>query len=602
MAEDIKILWFDFLKALTRSIVQINLYKSDHPQVLVAIDEVGAALAKIFNTSDTLTLTLDKDKLIINNIPLLASDRLPNSIKNIFLKSHIQSISFLKGLSAEDIKTFCKMQYAKIEPIKFLKENNIDKIILNEDVYAKIEKDKPAAQTNSEPQNQKDPAAPTNSISKELEENLKIEAALTVLAAKATKDKTEQELIVNALMKKIKNEMEQEIKTIIEAHRGEKKKFENDIGRTESVVASIADGVVTVDKNGKILMMNSSAEIMSGKSLTEISGKQIFDIANLENQIITLAQEIGPEDKKDISQEVSQKGEKHISETIKKSTAIIQNEEGKIVGAVSIPTDEAKLKQMDKLKDDFMANMTHELRSPLTSIKAALEILSKEQKVPGSSKHILAAAIRNSERLNSLISDILDFSKLESGKMIFHRAPSSAIEIAHDAIDAMRAWANSKRIDMSQISEDNLPEIYADERKIVQILINLISNSLKFTPSGGKIEISIDRGKEKLANFIFFSVKDSGCGIKKENQNKIFEKFAQIASGEKIKGTGLGLAITKAMVILQDGKISLESDYGKGSVFRVAMPIYKRQINQPINESLRKSASKKPWWRKILGI
>ena len=86
MAEDIKILWFDFLKALTRSIVQINLYKSDHPQVLVAIDEVGAALAKIFNTSDTLTLTLDKDKLIINNIPLLASDRLPNSIKNIFFK------------------------------------------------------------------------------------------------------------------------------------------------------------------------------------------------------------------------------------------------------------------------------------------------------------------------------------------------------------------------------------------------------------------------------------------------------------------------------------------------------------------------------------
>ncbi|MCG2726551.1 MAG: cell wall metabolism sensor histidine kinase WalK [Elusimicrobia bacterium] len=597
MAEDIKILWFDFLKALTRSIVQINLYKPDHPQVLGAVHEVTNTLAKIFSISNELALTLDNDKLIVNNVPLLASDKLPNSIKNIFLKFNIQSITFLKGLREPDIKTFCKMQYLKTEPIKFLKENSVDKIILNTDIYAKIEKNKTAAQTNTGPQTQGTETAPGKSIAKEIEENYKIETALSVLAAKVTNDENEQKVIVNTLIKKIKNEIEKEIKNIIETHRREKKKFENDIGRTESVITSMADGVITVDKDGKILIMNSDAETMSGKTLKEVSGETIFDISNLENQIITLANEIGSEDKKDISKEVLQKGGKQLSETIKKSTTIIQNEEGKIVGAVSIPTDEAKLKQMDKLKEDFMANMTHELRSPLTSIKAALELLSKEKKITDSAKNFLTTAIRNSDRLNSLINDILDFSKLESGKMIFHLAPVSPVEIAHEAIDSMKAWAKSKEVNISQVNEEDLPEIYIDERKIIQILINIISNAIKFTPANGKIEISVDRGKENLANFVFFSVKDTGCGIKKENQTKIFEKFAQIASGEKIKGTGLGLAITKAMVVLQGGKISLESEYGKGSIFRVAIPIYTKP-----SESLPEVEIKKSWWRKIFGI
>ncbi|MEA3306303.1 MAG: ATP-binding protein [Elusimicrobiota bacterium] len=607
MAEDITTLWFDFLKALTRAIVQINLYKPEHPQVLSAIEEVTSALAKIFNNSNKLALTLDNDKLVINNVPLLSSDKIPNSIKNIFLKFHIQSITFLKGLSEEDIKIFCKMQYAKTEPTQYLQENNIDKIILNKDVYAKIEKDKPAGQTspvsspNAAPQIKNEKTAPAKSISKEIEENFKIEAALTILAGKATGNDAERDLIVNALMKKVKSEIEREIKTVIEAHRKEKKKFENDIGRTESVVTSMGDGIVTVDKDGKILMMNSDAETMSGKSLKEVSGKQIFDISNLENQVLTLAKEIGSEDKKDLSKELSQKGGKEISQTIKKSTTLIQNEEGKIVGSVSIPTDETKLNQMNKLKEDFISNMTHELRSPLTSIKAALDLLSKE-KITVPSKNILSTAMRNSERLNNLINDILDFSKLESGKMIFHSAPVSPIEVAHEAIDSMKAWAKSKGINLIQINEENLPEIYTDKTKTVQILINLISNALKFTPKGGKIELSIDRGKEKFANSVFFSVKDTGCGIKKEDQGKIFEKFAQVVAGEKVKGTGLGLSITKAMVVLQDGKINIESEYGKGSIFRISMPVYKRQAGQTAQESLPSMEVKKSWWQKLLGI
>jgi PAS domain S-box-containing protein len=369
-------------------------------------------------------------------------------------------------------------------------------------------------------------------------------------------------------------------------------------------MASMADGVVVVDKNGNILMMNPQAEAISGHPLSELSGKKIFDLPQIENQVVSLAKEINSENKENISKDINKLGTASMLETVKKSTAIIQNEDGKIVGSVSIPTDAAKFKQMEQLQQDFISNMTHELRSPLTSIKAALEIMSREAAGPGeSSRNILNTAIRNTERLNSIITDILDFSKLQSGKLIFHQEGTPPDEIAREAADAMKAWAESKGVTLTVTNEPDLPQIYADKRRTVQILINLISNAIKFTPQGGLIEVSADSGRDALANFVFFSVKDNGCGIKKEEQEKIFEKFVQVAAGEKVGGTGLGLAITKAMAVLQGGRITVESDAGRGSVFRVGLPLYKGQGDQSVFEPGPEAKElSKPWWKKILDI
>jgi len=167
----------------------------------------------------------------------------------------------------------------------------------------------------------------------------------------------------------------------------------------------------------------------------------------------------------------------------------------------------------------------------------------------------------------------------------------------------MRAWASSKGLALEARLESDLPRIYADKRRTVQVLINLISNAIKFTPSGGSIEISVDAGKEALAGSVFFSVKDTGSGIKKEDQAKIFEKFVQAASGEKVGGTGLGLAITKAMVIMQGGKITLDSEPGRGSTFRVSMPVFKGQSEQQSFEPIPETREEaKAWWRKLLGM
>lgn len=658
-AQDPKLLWFNFLKVFTRALVQINLYKPDHPQVKLALEEGQTLLAQISESLSgaEFSLTLDHDKLVINGLPLLTADKLPNSLRNLFTRFRIQTISFKAGADAADLLALCQVQAHKGDPKAFLKERGIDRVRLDEAVYARVTPGQQpgqggpggagAGQGAGTGQGQGGGAGPgagpgaggnggqgagagqgqgggagpgqgqgaggtgagsgtgnaaVDTVSGRIE-NLGLESALAEVVARVTQDPEERRRIMALLAAKFKQEMETTVNKALEGIRGEKKKVENDMVRAESVMGSIADGVVVVDKEGKILMMNPQAEAISGKPLAELSGKKIVDLSQIEDQVVSLAREITSDSKADISKDVAKAGPAALAEAVKKATAIIQNEDGKIVGTVSIPTDAVKLKQAEQLQQDFIANMTHELRSPLTSIKAALELMSRDTAKDAGSKNVLNTAIRNTERLNGIITDILDFSKLQSGKLVLRQEDEQPEEIAREAVDAMRAWANSKGVKLEAHTEAGLPRIYADRRRTVQVLINLISNAIKFTPSGGAIEVSADAGKETMSGSVFFSVKDTGAGIKPEDQAKIFEKFVQAASGEKVGGTGLGLAITKAMVIMQGGKISLESEPGRGSTFRVSLPVFKGQTEQSSFEPMPQTKEEaKSWWQRLLGM
>ncbi|OIO03910.1 MAG: hypothetical protein AUJ51_02915 [Elusimicrobia bacterium CG1_02_56_21] len=612
-SQDPKTLWFNFLKIFTRALVQINLYTPDHPQVKQALIEGEALLVQISDSLDgaDFSVTLDNDKLLINSTPLLASDKLPNSLRNLFLKSRIQTITFSKGVSGDDLLALCQIQAFKGEAKDLLAERGVTKITLSQAIYGKVD----ASQAQSEVS----PAAGAQAAGRtgagpggtESDGNVAdkisgqgLETALSTLVGRATKDTAEQQRIMEILTAKFREEMVVEVKKALEVVHREKKKVENDMVRADSVMNSMADGVVVVDKNGNILMMNPQAEAISGGVLAELSGKKIVDLSQIENQVVSLAKEIKSESNTDISTEISRAGSEELAKSVKNATAIIQNEDGKIVGTVSIPTDAAKLKQVQKMQEEFIATMTHELRSPLTSIKAALEIMSRDSaKENGPGHGVLNTAIRNTERLNSIITDILDFSKLQSGKLIFHPENTSAEDTAKEAAESMRAWTTSKGINLSVRCEPGVPFVYADRRRTVQVLINLISNAIKFTPQGGSIEVSADAGKDTLDGFVFFSVKDNGCGIKKEDQGKIFEKFVQVASGEKVGGTGLGLSITKAMVVMQGGRLTLESEPGRGTTFRVGMPVYRGQAEEGVFEQVTEARpEEKPWWKKLLGM
>jgi PAS domain S-box-containing protein len=229
-----------------------------------------------------------------------------------------------------------------------------------------------------------------------------------------------------------------------------------------------------------------------------------------------------------------------------------------------------KAEESDRLKSAFMANMSHEIRTPMNGILGFADLL-KNPMLSGESQKMYIEAISSSgKRMLSIINDLIDISKIEAGQIELRREPTDLRKLLEEQIMFFRPEAEKKKISLSLKAELPADFIFETDRtKLAQVLTNLLKNSLKFTPEKGSIELGcrLNEGSE-----LFFYVRDTGIGIRKELQEKIFERFRQGDKAEHHEGIGLGLAISRAFVEQLGGKIMVESEYGKGSVFSFSVP------------------------------
>lgn len=234
-----------------------------------------------------------------------------------------------------------------------------------------------------------------------------------------------------------------------------------------------------------------------------------------------------------------------------------------------------QLKKLDQLKSAFLNATSHELRTPMSSIKGYVQMLIKQVlgELSKEQKDALEVILRNTNRLDNLIQDILDISRLESGTMKFITEKTNISDLINDVSETMRPSADLKKIKIKTYVEDNLKELTIDSDRIKQVIINLINNALKFSENGTEINLSAKQYKDS----ILFEVQDFGRGIPKNKKEKIFETFYQIDSGmdRKFGGAGLGLAISRGMVISHGGKIWVESEgvKGRGSTIKFTLPL-----------------------------
>jgi signal transduction histidine kinase len=234
-----------------------------------------------------------------------------------------------------------------------------------------------------------------------------------------------------------------------------------------------------------------------------------------------------------------------------------------------------QLKELDRLKDEFISTVTHELRTPLTSIQSIAEILrdypDTDKKEQG---NFLEIMINEIMRLSRLINQVLDFQKIESGRMDWQIRPLDLIQVVQNAVDATRQLVNDKQLLMTVDLPDNVPTITGDQDQLIQAMVNLISNAVKFcAPDQGHIHVMLAHHNSRL----LLSVEDNGIGISEENQQIIFQQFQQVSTPGRGRpqGSGLGLAITKRIVEFHAGQISVESKLGKGTKFTLVLPIRK---------------------------
>ncbi|MEK7755869.1 MAG: HAMP domain-containing sensor histidine kinase, partial [Planctomycetota bacterium] len=234
------------------------------------------------------------------------------------------------------------------------------------------------------------------------------------------------------------------------------------------------------------------------------------------------------------------------------------------------------LYESNRLKSEFLANVTHELRTPLVSIIGFAELLRDAAQTPEVDPKRLGRYSENiltsGRSLLEIINDLLDLAKIEAGKLELHVSEFSIAELCRDLIDFVRPLADKRNQTLEARLADDLPRCRSDSGKIKQILYNLLSNAVKFTPTGGAIFLTADRDGDHRVRLI---VRDTGPGIAESQRQAIFEKFHQLDSSQTREhaGTGLGLAITKDLVQMLGGTIELESTAGEGASFMVKLPI-----------------------------
>jgi signal transduction histidine kinase len=236
-----------------------------------------------------------------------------------------------------------------------------------------------------------------------------------------------------------------------------------------------------------------------------------------------------------------------------------------------------KRHEIDQVKSDFISIVSHELRTPLTSIKAFTELILIKPKMSAEKRNKVLTIINNeTDRLARLINDILDLTKIESGKLSWHVTKISLEEIIQTSVSGIQSLADNKSLAMTTGIKSPLPLIYGDRDRLIQVITNILSNAIKFTPQGGKIQITAHQGDTPKPQIVV-SVSDTGIGIPTGDLNLIFDKFRR--SGDVLtnntEGTGLGLTITRQIVEFHGGTIWAESTPGRGSVFTFTLPLDK---------------------------
>jgi two-component system phosphate regulon sensor histidine kinase PhoR len=381
--------------------------------------------------------------------------------------------------------------------------------------------------------------------------------------------KTNQEL--NERIEKLEEELTNKT-ALLESLKNKAKVIIDEKERIDNIVHSMTDGMVVVDPQGKILMVNPTAETLLGISKQNV-GKQVKDIIKDEH-LLSLVKDFSA-DKEVVNKDIELfSPNESTMRVLRASSAVVEDHNGNTVGMVAILNDITKQKEIERLKSDFLAQVSHELRTPLVAMGKSLDLILDKTTGPlsGDQEKFLDITSRNLKRLTALINDLLDLSKFEAGKVVLVREPSSIEKVIEEPLITLKAWADTKTIRLEKNIQPGLPEANIDPNRIIQVLINLMSNAIKFTPAGGTITVEASLQEDKEIKII---VQDTGMGIPPEELTKVFDKFYQVKSSAitDVRGTGIGLTITKEIVELHGGRIWVESEVNKGTKFIFTLPL-----------------------------
>jgi PAS domain S-box-containing protein len=349
--------------------------------------------------------------------------------------------------------------------------------------------------------------------------------------------------------------------------------------QAQAAIDSLPDPVLIFDLEGRLLSGNRAAERILHVTVEEATGAPL---ARAEPQIRALVDRVR---QKALADEagyvpagfdeavrVSMSGSDGNDLFLLPRASRVTTEQGGLVGVTIILQDVTRVLRFDELKNNLVATVAHEFRTPLTSLRMAVHLCAEESVGPLNDKQLdlMQAARQDTERLQQIVDDLLDLSRIQSGRMELHRRRVSAESLVREAVLPFGSAARDKNVTLKTELFPGLGEIDVDTERMQLVLANLISNAIRYTPTGGSVVVRGRRGDSNGAT-IFIDVQDTGPGIPKQYQTAVFDKFFRMP-GSGSGGAGLGLYIAKEIALAHGARLTLTSEAGQGSQFTVELP------------------------------
>ncbi|HLO82078.1 MAG TPA: ATP-binding protein [Chitinophagaceae bacterium] len=330
--------------------------------------------------------------------------------------------------------------------------------------------------------------------------------------------------------------------------------------RAESVINSLKDASVGIDKNDVVLFANDQALSLLGLTAKDIVGRKTGDIMSRNDLFRFLLEEKGTSPFKVVVEGRENYFTKEIIEV---------NQEGS-KSRVIVLKNITSFKELDVAKTNFIATVSHELKTPLASSDFSLKLLEDERigALSQEQKELIQSLKGDNQRMLRILSELLNMSQVEAGRIQLVKQTVHPFSILKNAVETVMTVAKDKNIIIEKRLDENLPEIYVDADKTTWVLNNFLTNAIKYSHNDNEIHVTVSQQNGAVR----FSVKDFGPGIAKEYQGRLFERYFQVP-GSQSKGSGLGLAISKDFIEAQGGKIWVESDIGEGANFCFEIPV-----------------------------
>lgn len=335
--------------------------------------------------------------------------------------------------------------------------------------------------------------------------------------------------------------------------------------KLSSVMSNMSDGVIATNHTGAVSLMNDAAAKLIEKDPDDVKGEFLLDVLQLSDKIVDISE------LQDTGSMIIDFGEEDEDFLIRANFSIISDDEEEITGFITVISDVTEQEKVEQERRDFVSNVSHELRTPLTTMRSYVEALTegawKDKEI---APKFLGVTQNETERMIRMVNDLLQLSKMDHKEYGLHKERTDFINYFDQIIDRFEMNV-AEKINLKRELLKGQYYVYIDKDKMTQVLDNIISNAIKYSPNGGTIGFKVGKNKNQL----LISIQDDGPGIAYEKLDKIFERFyrADKARNRKLGGTGLGLAIAKELVEAHHGKIWAKSKEGKGTTILFTLPL-----------------------------